>query len=226
MNLRSWWCIMQGEGFPFLDNKLCQLAYKLASKTKRKGFSPTKKVAGWNWLCRFLQRKPNLQRKNSQNNSAARAIGANPVQIEKFSELLVQWVHTWKIKFMPNNIWNIDESGVQDVSKSQKVIGVKGECVFQTVADDKGVTSTVVTYISAGGWWSPHGSVQGSQGKGPVVRGNPLWIYHKGNRVRIYQPKSLCRLWETVCNIPEREKFVETRPKTHGAVGPTQKSSV
>ena len=39
----------------------------------------------------------------------------------------------------------------QDVPKSQKVIGVKGECPFQTVSGDKGQTSTVVTYISAGG---------------------------------------------------------------------------
>ena len=146
---------MQGEASPFSDDKLCQLAYELASKTKRKGFSPTKKVAGHKWLCGFLQRKPNLRWKNFQNISAARAIGANPVQIEKFFELLVQWVCQWKIEFMPNNIWNIDESDVQDVPKTQKVIGIKGERAFQTVLDDKGQTSTVVTYISAGGMVVP-----------------------------------------------------------------------
>ena len=48
-------------------------------------------------------------------------------------------------------IWNIDESGVQDVPKTQKVIGIKAECAFQTVSDDKGQTSTVVTHIIAGG---------------------------------------------------------------------------
>ena len=142
-------------GFPFSDDKLCQLAYELASKTRRKGFSPTKKTAGWTWLHGFLKRKPNLYRKNSQNISAAQAIGANPVQIEKFFELLVQWVRKWKIEFLPNNIWNIDESGLQDVPKSQKVIGVKGEHAFQTVSSEKGETSTVVTYISAGGMVVP-----------------------------------------------------------------------
>ena len=114
-------------GFPFSDEKLCQLAYELASKTNRKGFSPTKKMAGRKWLRGLLQRKDNLHRKNSQNISAARAIGANPVQIENFFELLVQWVHKWKIEFLPNNIWNIDEISVQDVPKSQKVILIKGE---------------------------------------------------------------------------------------------------
>ena len=138
-------------GFPFSDDKLCQLAYELASKTRRKGFSPTQRMAGRKWLRGFLQRKPNLCRKNSQNISAVRAIGPNPVQIEKFFDLLVQWVCQWKIEFLPNNIWNIDESGVQDVPKNQKVIRIKGERAFQTVCEDKGQTSTVVTYISAGG---------------------------------------------------------------------------
>ena len=142
-------------GFPFSDDKLCQLAYELASKTRRKGFSPTKETAGQKWLQGFLKRKPNLRRKNSQNISAAWAIGTNPVQIEKFFELLVQWVRKWKIEFLPNNIWNIDESGLQDVTKSQKVIGVKGERAFQTVSGEKGETSTVVTYISAGGMVVP-----------------------------------------------------------------------
>ena len=98
--------------FPFSDDKLCQLAYELASKARRKGFSLTKKTAGQKWLHGFLNRTPNLHRKNSQNISAARAIGANPVQIEKFFELLVQWVRKWKIEFLLNNIWNIDKSGL------------------------------------------------------------------------------------------------------------------
>ena len=78
-------------------------------------------------------------------------MGANPFQIEKFFDLLIQWIRQWRLEYLPNNIWNIDESGVTDVPKVQKVIRVKGECAFQTVAADKGETSTVVTYISAGG---------------------------------------------------------------------------
>ena len=107
-------------GFPFSDDKLCQLAYELASKTRRKGFSPTKKTTGWKWLHGFLKRKPNLSRKNFQNISAIWDIGANPVHIEKFFEFLVQWVRKWKIEFLPNNIWNIDESGLQDVPSHRR----------------------------------------------------------------------------------------------------------
>ena len=125
------------------------------TRQRERDFHQLRKTAGHKWLRGYLQRKPNLHRKNSQNISAARAIGANPVQIQKFFDLLLEWVRKWKLEFLPNNIWNIDKSGLQDVSRSQKVIGVKGECAFQTVYSDKGQTTTVVTYISAGGMVVP-----------------------------------------------------------------------
>ena len=37
-------------GFPFIDDKLCQLAYQLACQTNRKGVSPVKKKAGKAWI--------------------------------------------------------------------------------------------------------------------------------------------------------------------------------
>ena len=36
----AWW------GFPFTDNKLCVLAYELASRNNRRGFSPLKSMQG------------------------------------------------------------------------------------------------------------------------------------------------------------------------------------
>ena len=52
------------QGFPFTDNKLCVLAYELASRNNRRGFSPLKKHAGRSWLKGFLARYPNLKRKS------------------------------------------------------------------------------------------------------------------------------------------------------------------
>ena len=43
----------------------------------------------------------------------------------------------WKLEYSPNSIWNVDECGLGDVPKSQKVIGVTGERPFMTVADEK-----------------------------------------------------------------------------------------
>ena len=142
-------------GFPFSDDQLCTLAYELAARTNRPGFSPTKKKAGRAWRKGFMCRKPHLRKKNAQNLSAARAMAANPVQVDKFFELLKQWVRAWEIEFKPNNMWNVDETGISDVPKERRVIGISGECVFQTVADEKGITTTVVTFVSAGGLHVP-----------------------------------------------------------------------
>ena len=47
-------------------------------------------------------------------------------------------------------MWNKDETGITDVPKERKVIGITGEHVFQAVADEKGTTTTVVSFVSAG----------------------------------------------------------------------------
>ena len=61
----------------------------------------------------------------------------------------------WEIEFKPNHIWNVDETGITDVPKERKVIGITGEHMFQAVADEKGTTTTVVSFASAGGLHVP-----------------------------------------------------------------------
>ena len=117
-------------GFPFSEDQLCTLAYELATKTQRPGFSSTKKRAGRAWRKGFMDRKPWLRKKNAQNLSAARAMAANPVQVDKFFDLLKKWVRDWEKEFKPHHIWNVDETGITDVPKERKVIGITGEHVF------------------------------------------------------------------------------------------------
>ena len=149
-------CMMYARrGFPFSDDQLCSLAFELAKQTRRPGFSPVKKRAGRKWLKGFMKRKPKLRKKNAQNLSAACAMAANPVQVEKFFLLLKQWVRQWQIEYKPNNIWNVNETGISDVPKERRVIGVVGERAFQTVADEKGTTTTLASFISAGGLHVP-----------------------------------------------------------------------
>ena len=141
-------------GFPFLDDKLYQLTYELASKTKRKVFS-NKKGGRLEVVTQIFAKEAKPAKEELSEYFCSKSNWSKPCADKKFLWTLSSMGTHTKIEFMPNNIWNIDESGVQDVPKSQKVIGVKGECAFQTIADNKSVTSTVVTYISAGGWWSP-----------------------------------------------------------------------
>ena len=49
----------------------------------------------------------------------------------------------------------VDETGISDVPKERRVIGVVGEHAFQTVADEKGTTTTLASFISAGGLHVP-----------------------------------------------------------------------
>ena len=42
-------------------------------------------------------------------------MAVGPVQVNKFFELLKQWVRAWEIEFKPNNVWNMDETGISDV---------------------------------------------------------------------------------------------------------------
>ena len=114
-----------------------------------------KKKAGKKWLKGFMKRKPKLRKKNAQNLSAACAISANPAQVQKFFQLLVEWVRKWKIGYKPNKIWNVDETGLGDVPRECRVIGVTGKRAFQTVADEKGTNTTLVTFVSAGGLHVP-----------------------------------------------------------------------
>ena len=137
--------------FPFTPKQVCKLAFEMAQSEGRSGFSPTKRMAGRTWFKYFLRRNPEVKAKMSQNLSIAQAMGANSVQINKFFDELRNWLTQWKLEYSPNSIWNVDECGLGDVPKTQKVLGITGERPFQTVADEKAQNTTLVNYISAGG---------------------------------------------------------------------------
>ena len=142
-------------GFPFTEKQLCKLAYEMATRDGNSGFSPVKKRAGRAWLKGFYKRHPEVRKKISVNLNIARAISANPGQIKKFFNDYKGWLNQWGLEYCPNNIWNVDECGCSDVPKPQPVVGVTGERAFQTVSGEKGETTTLLTYISAGGLCVP-----------------------------------------------------------------------
>ena len=94
-------------------------------------------MAGRYWLKGFLERFPNLKKKNAKNLSIHKAKCANKVLISKFFQELTQWVREWKLEYKPFHIWNVDESGVGDVPNEQQVIGITGVPASQTVAGEK-----------------------------------------------------------------------------------------
>ena len=142
-------------GFPFTRIRLRVLAYQLALENKRTGFSPVKKMAGRYWLKGFLQWHPQLRIKNSKNLSVHRAQCANPGQIDKFFNQFTELLDKFNITYKPNNIWNIDESGLNDVPDEEEVIGIVGKPQMSQVAGEKGVNTTLMTFVSAGGMSTP-----------------------------------------------------------------------
>ena len=64
-----------------------------------------------------------------------------------YKSLLLQY----ELNYKPFNIWNIDETGLPDIPREQKVVGVTGEAASQTVAGEKLVNTMLLMYVSAGG---------------------------------------------------------------------------
>ena len=80
---------------------------------------------------------------------------ANPVQINKWFHLFQQVLQDLQLDYKPNNVWNIDESSLHDIPDEEQVIGIKGMPQMSTVAGEKGVNTTIMTFASAGGITTP-----------------------------------------------------------------------
>ena len=91
-------------------------------------------------------------------------MGANPEIVRKFFDQLEQVLSDLNI-FNPQQIWNCNESGCQDVPKEDEVVGETGVPQYHTVLKEQGETSTIITFANAAGLVVP-----------PV-------IIHKGGKV-------------------------------------------
>ena len=91
-----------------------------------------------------------LKKKNAKNMSIHRAECANAYQVAKFFQLYQSLLLQCELNYKPFNIWNINETGLPDIPREQKVVGVMGEATSQTVAKEKPVNTMLLMYISAG----------------------------------------------------------------------------
>ena len=77
-------------------------------------------------------------------------MGANPTVIGNWFQLLKKIQDTAGI-ISPDQIWSGDETGVQNVPKEVKFLGVKHIRMFQQVSSEQGETSTILSFVSTGG---------------------------------------------------------------------------
>jgi hypothetical protein len=135
--------------------ELRRLAYELAEQNHvHHPFSKEKKLAGKDWANGFLNRYPELSLRRPEPTSMSRLSGFNRVQVEKFYALLKAELETKK--FLPHNIYNLDESGITTVQKPGRILAKKGtKQVGRVVSGEKGQTTTVVCAMSATGFYVP-----------------------------------------------------------------------
>ena len=139
-------------GFPLSEAQVRNLATQFANANNLQVFSQNKNnEAGYYWFKGFLRRHPELCVKRAEGLSAARSGAMNKTNIEKWFSEYKELVEKLNISDSPSHIWNLDESGLQDVFQAKRAVGQKGVPLYQVTAAEKGDTTTVLPIFNAMG---------------------------------------------------------------------------
>lgn len=143
---------MESMFFGLTTDNVRKLAFQIAeAKQIPHRFSTKTKMAGWTWLNGFRQRNPTISLRSPESTSAARARAFNKVQIAKYFQMLSGVLD--EHKFQPNDIWNMDESGITTVpSKNTKILATKGRKQVGVLSSaERGQRLTAVCCMNATG---------------------------------------------------------------------------
>jgi transposase-like protein len=138
-------------GFPLARKDIQRLAFSYAKAKGYKGFSDKRDAAGYYWFHGFLSRHPDISVKKAENLSVARAMGMNKPQVFKWFELYENLLSRLGVRDLPRHVWNLDETGVQNIHKADEVVAAVGRPSYNITAVEKGDTSTVLAALNAFG---------------------------------------------------------------------------
>ena len=115
-------------GFPLTVTDIRKLAYEFADKNRfQNNFSKTSQMAGLDWWSGFRKRfYGELTIRKPQALSIQRAIHLNKPIIEKYFQLLEEIMSKCELFDKPNNIYNVDETGLSLVPGVKHIVGKKG----------------------------------------------------------------------------------------------------
>lgn len=134
-----------------------EMAFQLAKTYNiRNPFSEKTEAAGNIWFNGFLARNPVLSQRKSEGLSLARAHGVNRKDVKDFFDLLAKIYQDYDFASHPEDIYNMDESGIQINNKPGKVIATKGaKDVYTLTSHEKGENVTVIACCNAQGNFIP-----------------------------------------------------------------------
>lgn len=109
-------------------------------------------AAGEDWLRGFRKRAGNISLRHPESTSLARTMGFNRIAVNAFFENLKEVLFRGLSSVPPQNIFNLDETGMSTVVSSGKVLAEKGmKQVSRISSAERGVNVTMCCCISATG---------------------------------------------------------------------------
>jgi len=143
--------VLSQRGLPLGMTEVRRIEYAYAQQHGIAGFSAKKQAAGYEWFHSFLARHPDLSIRTPEPLSVARAAGMNRPVVAKWFANLEARVDELGIRNMPARFWNVDESGLQDYSVPNRVVGAVGKPCYQSTSTERGETTTIVAAFNAVG---------------------------------------------------------------------------
>ena len=128
-----------------------QLAYRFAETKKipmPKSWTE-KEAAGEDWLRGFCKRSGKLSLRNPESTSLARSVGFNRPAVDNFfCKLKEALLRDGTIP--PQNIWNLDKTGISTVVKPSKILEKKGvKQIGRNSSAERGASVTMCCCINA-----------------------------------------------------------------------------
>lgn len=147
---------METRFFGLTSKDLRRMVFEVAEKNQiQHGFNREKKLAGWKWVRGFLKRNPRISMRSPESTSLARAQAFNKPNIQAYFNALSNTLE--QNNFLPENVYNMDESGLTTVQKKcQKIYAAKGRKQVGALSSaERGQHVTVVCAMNAMGTYVP-----------------------------------------------------------------------
>lgn len=147
---------METRFFGLTTKDLRRLVYEIAERDNLKhDFNKDNRMAGKKWIKGFLKRNSRISLRIPENTSVARAQAFNENNIKAYFTALDSTIREYS--FTPENIFNVDESGLSTVQKRpQKIFATKGRKQVGVLSSaERGKHITVVCSMNAIGTFVP-----------------------------------------------------------------------